>query len=153
MYCTEHDMKTNREKSKRRDTDTKIRECMSLFSTEASSLKLGKEMPFIHTFFCFALQMTDIYLPLLVGATMYFAQKVSLFIRAIHNFFDVGGGGEVAMSLAEIENMSTLQFFTVGGSRDMLPQEIFIICWCSEVHSEEHTGLLEMRLIVNIIAC
>ena len=38
--------------------------------------------------------------------------------RAVHNFFHLGG----AMSLAEVENMSTL-----GGSGGMLPQEILII--------------------------
>ena len=54
------------------------------------------------------------------------------------------------MSLAEVEDMATLQLFTVGGSGGMLPQEILIISGvlrCILVHSEK-------RLIIKIInAC
>jgi len=45
------------------------------------------------------------------------------------------------MSLAEVDNMATLQLFTVGGSGGMLPQEILVILGvlrCIVVHSEAH---------------
>ena len=50
---------------------------MSLFATEASAPKYAKK-DYSPTPFVFHFQMTDIYLPLLVGATVYFAQKVGL---------------------------------------------------------------------------
>ena len=66
------------------------------------------------------------------------------------------GGG--AMSLAEVENMAALHSFTLGGSGDMLPQEILVILdvlRCILVHSEAcreaHIELLEKRLIIKII--
>ena len=41
------------------------------------------------------------------------------------------------MSLAEVENMATLQLFTVGGSGGMLQKFLMIlgVLRCSEVHS------------------
>ena len=46
-----------------------------------------------------------------------------------------------AMSLVEVENMTALQLFTLGGSRGMLPQEILMILGvlrCILVHSEAY---------------
>ena len=37
------------------------------------------------------------------------------------------------MSLAEVENMATIQLFTLGGSGGMLPQKFLMIL--AEVHS------------------
>ena len=48
-------------------------------------------------------------------------------IRAVHNFFHLGMGGGGSMSLAEVENMATLQPFTLGRSGEKLPQEILVI--------------------------
>ena len=55
------------------------------------------------------------------------------------------------MSLAEVENMATLQLFTLGGSGGMLPRENLILGALR--HTEKHTELLEKRLIKVIIAC
>ena len=55
------------------------------------------------------------------------------------------------MSLAEVENMTTLQLFTVGGSGGMLTQEILGVLRCILRDTENHAELLEKRLI--IIAC
>ena len=60
------------------------------------------------------------------------------------------------MSLAEVENMATLQLFTLGGSGGMLPQEMLGVLRHILVHSEayrEHTERLEKMLIIFIIAC
>ena len=68
------------------------------------------------------------------------------------------------MSIAEVEIMATLQLFTLGGCRGMLPQEnlkisgvlrrIHCAFWHILRHTEKHTELLEKRLITKmIIAC
>ena len=54
--------------------------------------------------------------------------------RAVPNFFHLGG----AISLAEVENMAALQPFTLGGSGDMLPQEILGVLRRILVHSEAY---------------
>ena len=49
------------------------------------------------------------------------------------------------MSLAEVANMAVLQLFTLGGSGDMLPQEILVILGvlrCILRDTEKHTELL-----------
>ena len=60
------------------------------------------------------------------------------------------------MSLAEVENRTALQSFTVRGAREMLLQEILVILGalrCILVHyeAEKYTELLEKRLIIIII--
>ena len=53
--------------------------------------------------------------------------------------FSIWGGG--AISLAEVENMATLQLFTLGGSGGMFPQEILVILGVLRsilVHSEAY---------------
>ena len=40
--------------------------------------EVRKDRSFTNVFICFSLQMTDIYLPLLAGATVYFAQPDAL---------------------------------------------------------------------------
>ena len=61
------------------------------------------------------------------------------------------------MSLAEVENMATLQLFTLGGVGGMLPQKILLILSILRRilrHTEKHTKPLEKRLIIKIIiAC
>ena len=45
------------------------------------------------------------------------------------------------MSLAEVENMATIQLFTLGGSGGMLPQKflmILAVLRCILVHSEAY---------------
>ena len=53
------------------------------------------------------------------------------------------------MSLVEVENIATLQLFTVGGSGSMLPQEMLVnlgdlrcILVPSEGHHQNHDCLL-----------
>ena len=60
--------------------------------------------------------------------------------RAVHNLFHLegGGGGGVAISLAEVENVAALQSFTLGGSGACSPRKFFCDFRCSEAHSEAY---------------
>ena len=70
------------------------------------------------------------------------------------------------MPLAEVENMATLQLFTLGRSGGMFPQKVLMILvvlrcilvhsgafWCILRHTEKHTELHEKRLNIKIYHC